>query len=896
MIVNGLGNLVHSRLIQYPAERIDYMKRIVLIATLICITLSSYATHIAAGELTYTYQGPGVAPNTSKYTITMRLFRECESVGQALSAETVNIGIYHSAGLNLFTTLSLPLSGPIATIQNTNGANPCLNPFVSLCYQIGTFTGTIDLPNSADGYTLSWIRYTRTTLENVTGTFVGATFVTKIPGTTSLPTGQNSSPQFVTRDTSTICKNTSFTLDFSATDANGDSLVYYFSPAYDGTTGTNANPNPPPPPTLSLPILTYLNPYSGTQPLGPGVTINSQTGIISGIAPAAPNRYVICVTVEEWRNGVKINEHRKDFIIKVGDCTSTAAELAPSYITCDGFSWNFQNESSSSGITGYLWNFGDPGSGANNTSTQPAPTHTFSDTGRFTIKLTVTTGACQDSATTVMSVYPGFTPNFNVSGACFQSPFQFTDATVTAYGIVDTWKWNFGDLTTNADTSLVKNPSYQYPSSGIMNVQLIVTNSKGCIDTLIKPVTVRDNPILNLPFRDTLICSIDTLQLIGQGNGIFTWTPNYNIINPNTATPLVYPKDTTQYIVTLNENGCIKQDTITVNVLDFIAVELGQDTGICRTDSIILNTTSHALSYIWTPATGLSSTTVKYPKASPLLDSIRYYVTANLGKCQARDSILIRTAPYPIANAGDDETICFGDRVTLNANYTGTSFTWSPVSTLINSTSLTPQAAPTATTNYIFTAYSQGICPLPKSDTVTVTVIPEIHAFAGNDTIVVANQPLQLNATGATNYLWSPTFGMSSSTIPNPIVTLNASYDSVTYVVRASDANGCFDTDDIKVKVFKTGPEIFVPSGFTPNNDGKNDNLKPILVGMQQLDYFRIYNRWGQLVYQTSVIGQGWNGKLSGIDQPSGTFVYSAQAIDYSGNKVTRKGTIVLIR
>jgi gliding motility-associated-like protein len=171
-----------------------------------------------------------------------------------------------------------------------------------------------------------------------------------------------------------------------------------------------------------------------------------------------------------------------------------------------------------------------------------------------------------------------------------------------------------------------------------------------------------------------------------------------------------------------------------------------------------------------------------------------------------------------------------------------------------------------------------------------------VQAFAGRDTIIVVNQPLQLNATGGVNYFWTPAIGMSNVNIPNPVVKLGANVDSIRYVVRVSTAEGCFATDDIWVRVFKTAPDIFVPSAFTPNKDGKNDILRPLAIGMKSLTYFRVYNRWGQMLYSTSEIGKGWDGTFAGKEQGSGTFVYVAEAIDYLDNKVVRKGTAVLIR
>ncbi|MBS1633165.1 MAG: gliding motility-associated C-terminal domain-containing protein, partial [Bacteroidetes bacterium] len=120
--------------------------------------------------------------------------------------------------------------------------------------------------------------------------------------------------------------------------------------------------------------------------------------------------------------------------------------------------------------------------------------------------------------------------------------------------------------------------------------------------------------------------------------------------------------------------------------------------------------------------------------------------------------------------------------------------------------------------------------------------------------------------------------------------------DYITYVVRATDSIGCYAEDNIKVTIFKTGPDIFVPSAFTPNGDGKNDIVKPICVGIAQLNYFKIFNRWGQLVFNSSQIGKGWDGNIGGTRQSTGNFVYMAQGIDYTGKTIFRKGNVVLIR
>jgi PKD repeat protein len=107
---------------------------------------------------------------------------------------------------------------------------------------------------------------------------------------------------------------------------------------------------------------------------------------------------------------------------------------------------------------------------------------------------------------------------------------------------VNSWSWDFGDMASNTDVSTIQNPTYQYPNTGTRSVRLIASSSLGCKDTMTKVVNVTDLPLLRLPFHDTLICTIDTLQLKAEGVGKFDWSPAYNIINPKTSNPLVYPK------------------------------------------------------------------------------------------------------------------------------------------------------------------------------------------------------------------------------------------------------------------------------------------------------------------------------------------------------------------
>ncbi|HTE07367.1 MAG TPA: gliding motility-associated C-terminal domain-containing protein, partial [Flavitalea sp.] len=161
-----------------------------------------------------------------------------------------------------------------------------------------------------------------------------------------------------------------------------------------------------------------------------------------------------------------------------------------------------------------------------------------------------------------------------------------------------------------------------------------------------------------------------------------------------------------------------------------------------------------------------------------------------------------------------------------------------------------------------------------------------------NDTLVAENQPLQLSGSGGEIYKWSPPIGLSSDNISNPVAILQREQ---TYLLSASIPSGCFTYDTINVKVYK-GPTIYVPSAFSPNHDGNNDMFRFLAVGMTSLDFFQVYNRYGQMVYSSKELHAGWDGAINGNPQPSGTYVWTIKGRDYLGNIISKKGTVVLIR
>lgn len=884
------------------------MKKFTLAVLLLTTSIASYAKHISGGEMSYVYLGPGSLPGTLKYEVTLKLYRVCDAPPDAALLDDFAV----------FTVFNTSNFAQIRNITNIPGSaigyirkipdNPCIPDEIesAVCFQFRTYTTIIDnLPENARGYTVAYQRCCRIDgMENINSNTVGSTYFATIPGN-QIPGAQtNTSPVFASNDAVLICSGRPITFDFHATDADGDSLTYQFYTAFTGggagggtcTTCTTPNPAAKPP----YDVVTYINGYSFLQPLGPQVTINSQTGLISGITPNlgpfANSIFAITVLVNEFRGGIKIGTHFKDLQIRVVDCQVTTATLNPRGTICNSLTVAFQNDASNNPEPSYFWDFGDPASGVNNTSTVATPTHDYLVAGTYTVKLVLNRGqACGDSTTTVIKVYPGFDPDFTVTGQCKNTAIQFKDITTAAFGVVDKWSWNFGDFSSPSNTSTQQNPTHSYATANTYNVQFTVSTSVGCSATVTKAVQILDKPPLTIS-GDTLICIIDTLQLQAVGTGSILWSPNYMISNVNIPNPLVSPDVTTTYTATITDPfGCVGSEDVTVQVKPFVTLFAPPDTTICQTDPVILRITSDALHYLWTetPAgSTLNNPTIKNPTATPLVTTT-YHVVANIGKCVSQADIKVTPIPYPVPNAGPDLHICVGGSAQLHASG-GSIYSWTPAAFLTATNIPNPVSVkPTDNVRYVVTVRDVLGCPKPVRDTVIVFVDKIIANAGPRDTSVVLGQPLQLGASGGTHYLWTPITWLSNPNINNPI---SLPQSNIEYVVRVSNDIGCFANDTILVRLFRLTPGFYVPNAFTPNGDGNNDIFRPIAIGMKSIDVFRVYNRWGQLVYSGSGNEVGWDGRFGGRPQEAATFVWYAEGVDYLNNKIKKKGTVILIR
>lgn len=229
-------------------------------------------------------------------------------------------------------------------------------------------------------------------------------------------------------------------------------------------------------------------------------------------------------------------------------------------------------------------------------------------------------------------------------------------------------------------------------------------------------------------------------------------------------------------------------------------------------------------------------------------------------------------------NIGNDTGFCRNRPITLqsNINPAGFSYLWSTGET-------NPFISVNATGTY-WLELKNGNCVIRDSVTVTVVDKPVV-SVQGNKLLCPGDSVLLYNSvnTPSVSYLWNNGKKDYSQWITRP----------GTYTLLAND-RGCTAEGSITIRELAC-PEIYVPTAFTPNGDGKNDNIRPICAGIDLL-YFRIYNRYGQLIFETKEDGKGWNGKLNGIQQSMATYVFVAEGREKNGKSYIKKGTFILIR
>jgi gliding motility-associated-like protein len=295
----------------------------------------------------------------------------------------------------------------------------------------------------------------------------------------------------------------------------------------------------------------------------------------------------------------------------------------------------------------------------------------------------------------------------------------------------------------------------------------------------------------------------------------------------------------------------------------------------------------------WSGPNGYSSTLEKavVPQIS-YADTGLYQQKQDFGfGCLNVDSFYVHVSPSTVITVPPVYSICEGKSVVLEASGQGT-FSWQPSTGLSNAVIPNPLASPHDSMQYKVTVTNSYGCK--DSALVAVNVFRNPEAFAGRDKTIVKGDTVTLDGSvkgTAIRLFWSPPAYISDNTAMAPTVFPPA---DTRYTLTAESTVGCGSAQaTVTVKVYH---DIYVPNGFSPNNDGKNDQFKIIAADGYQLVRLLLYNRWGQVVYSARDFSKGWDGKVNGIPQPEGTYIYFLQIRSTNGKVITKKGTVTIIR
>ncbi len=350
-----------------------------------------------------------------------------------------------------------------------------------------------------------------------------------------------------------------------------------------------------------------------------------------------------------------------------------------------------------------------------------------------------------------------------------------------------------------------------------------------------------------------------------------------------------------------DDNGCLTPVTpVTIPLNDNLTVSIGAIPAFCEgAGGIQLPAVSNGDNFRWAGTDGLSDPTILDPVASPAVTT-SYTLTAFLGICPSKSvPVQVVVNPAPVANAGADIQTCYGLFVHLQGSG-GTTYHWTPSTWLSNPNVQFPIVLkPGGTITYALSVTDANGCTSLQPDSMIVFVTPPLKVLAGPDTIVSIGQPVQLYSfgpedPGGSSYQWTPAIGLSNPLIQTPIATLN-SPGEIDYVVKVTTSVGCTGTDTVVVKALAVS-DILVPNAFSPNNDGHNDVLRPIIPGIRTFKYFTIFDRWGRQVFTSSNASVGWDGTVNGRVLETGVYVWMAMGVDIGGKVVQRKGTVILVK
>lgn len=551
------------------------------------------------------------------------------------------------------------------------------------------------------------------------------------------------------------------------------------------------------------------------------------------------------------------------------------------------------------------WDFGD---GTVVSGADEIISHTYTQHGAYVPKLVLIdsfnckVGIASKDTLFVRDIKP-FTRNTLQTG-CDSALMSFTDSTQVWYDNIAGYQWSFGDKTTSTQAS----PSHYYYKDGNYTTKLVVTSAMGCKDsvTTVINIPVYQSPKPVIKAVDS-VCFNSSVAFAGTDNRsdtvISNWEWQYGNGQSATGqqTSYTYPyagKYNVQLTAT-NAHGCTGSASHEVTVLSLPALDAGADTSICLGQSVQLQS-SGADRYSWTGDGIVNCRECMQVTVKPVTGT-RYYLkgSSNFG-CISYDSLFVDVKQPPHLTRIKADSLCIGESAQLQVSGAET-YQWFPATGLSSPNIPNPVATPVTTTTYSLVGSDTKRC-FSDTQQVTIRVYP-IPVFDIIDTLLQLNVGysdtlLTRSSADVTSWRWVPSTGLSCATCPNPVVIAK---QDITYTAHAFNEGGCTAKDEVTIHVLCNGINVFMPNTFSPNNDGMNDRFYPRGKGLYNVRALRIFNRWGQAVYEklnflANNESYGWDGTFGGQPGQSGVYVYVMEIECDNGTVMTYKGNVALLR
>lgn len=529
----------------------------------------------------------------------------------------------------------------------------------------------------------------------------------------------------------------------------------------------------------------------------------------------------------------------------------------------------FTNESN--GGTSFLWQFDD-----GTTSTNTNPTHSYPDTGTFNVKLIVIDAAsCLYSDTAEVVIYvaspPKITVTDSIEGCLNQTVELFATGTPE-------YIWIPG---TDLSDPTIANPEILVSE----NVQLTVTGNNHCgSDTKIVTISLFIDE--TSATDSTAICKGESVSLDAQGGTAYNWGPTESLNNSTSPNVVATPTTTTSYYVNIvDNNNCDRLKNILVMVDSILPIaQISNDTIICYKDTITL-TASGGFFYNWSSTAWMNDQTAPDPLTAPEATT-KYDVVVTNG-CGSDETDVVISVNRINSNTTPDSFSCYGDSITLNASG-GVVYLWIPTEPLSDFGSSSPSLKVTEPTMFIVKIIDQLFCE--TLDSIYVDTLPRAFVDAGNDFILEFGTSGDLFPTGeGDSFIWSPSEQVSCDTCFYPTVSPK---ETTLFNITLTDHNGCKASDSVLVYI--TG-SLYVANTFTPNSDGKNDVF---FAFGEEIKTFKMYifNRWGDIIFESNDIKQGWDGTHLGAMSPDGTYIWKIEYTEISGEEGKKVGHVNLLK